>query len=471
MQRSRLQRITLALLKPRVAIPLLLLALLLITPLIYRGSRLFGLPDIGPPFDVEKYGTVQIDPGDNAFEFYKKASALLAEPARPIGNDEYRRGLDFGWRAASEDVQTWVIDNRAAIDVWRQGTEATDGVNRQPSDLGSHRPSYPSGDLRVFAQLAKLEGSRLESVQKPKAAWTLYRAMLRSSRHCGRYGSTTERLIGIAIHSSAGKAIGSWASNPHVDAVMLRNARSHIIADYAMTSPESTTLASEYFALMNLYDGPDFASHFAAVLGVTTEEGGGTSGTIGMFVFNEPEVSRRVTRHVFANWLAQIDKPRHARTAQHSGALDLFEPAPDAAPQALTPARIEEYVGRSLVAQRQLSGAELLDDAIGREQAHQACLVVMLAVQAYHRDHGEFPDTIEALREGYLDDLPADPFGEASEAIHYRRDGERAVVWSVGKNGLDENGDLQMGVVDGYGGYNLDVGYEFTAPGATEAQP
>ncbi|MAG94930.1 MAG: hypothetical protein CMJ48_14480 [Planctomycetaceae bacterium] len=468
---TRAQRIVLALLRPNTAILLVLVVLLLSSPLIYRASRLSGLPDIPPPFDLNRYGTVTIDPKDNAHEFYKKASPLLIGESG-LDADEYEQALEEGWPAASEDVRKWVADNQPAIALWREGTAKPDALGHQPKDsrIDLLLPSIQT--LRVSARLAVLDGSRLEAEGQPQEAWGVYRALFRSSRHCGRHGTMIERLVGIAIHAIVVESIQKWAANPDVDSEMLRRALDQVSTDYEMTALTSTAFQSEYFMAMSALDDPNLVAFLkGGMLGRLRRLGPSVIGELPtgpvLFLCNEPELSRRVTKHAFANWLAQVDKPRHARTRQHGGYLKLFDPVPGAKAGTLTPAELEKHFMSSLVARILLPAMSNLDAAVTREQAKQACLVVILAAHAYHRDHGEFPGRIEDLRDGYLDKLPADPFGKADEAIHYRRIGERGVVWSIDDDQLDDGGDVEhvQGSPD-----PGDLGYEFAPPEGAEVR-
>ena len=468
---SRIQRIALTLLKPKVAIPGLLLVTLFCAPFIYRASRLLGLPDIGPPFDLAKHGTVQIASKDNAYETYVKASALFVPTMSLKEPEERDKALEEGWPAASDGVRKWVTDNRPALELWQEGTAASDALLCQPREQHFDTISEVPQKLREFAQLAKLEGSRLEDEGQPEAAWDMYRAVYRSSRHCGRHGGMDERIIGIAIHGMAAASIEKWAGHPNVDATMLRQALAEISADYEMTSPTSTAFQAAYFTLQNVYDDP-------ALPPMLVEAFGGVSQPViselptrhALFLLNEPEVSRRLADHAFANWLAQVDKPRHARTPLQSraGLLELYDPSPGAVSASPTHARLEEFYRDSRLTLLTFPTITPFDVMVGREQSRQACLVVILAAQTYQRAHGEFPQTLKHLQDGYLDALPADPFGAAGEPIHYRRDGERAIVWSVGENQLDDGGDVQL--VSG-GGWPPDFGYEFALPGAAEVKP
>jgi hypothetical protein len=68
--------------------------------------------------------------------------------------------------------------------------------------------------------------------------------------------------------------------------------------------------------------------------------------------------------------------------------------------------------------------------------------MVALACQLHRREHGAFPEKLEGLIGASLDAIPIDPYSPAGEPLRYRRDGEEAVVWSIGENGTDDSGDV-----------------------------
>ena len=79
----------------------------------------------------------------------------------------------------------------------------------------------------------------------------------------------------------------------------------------------------------------------------------------------------------------------------------------------------------------------------------------LLAAQAYRRDKGEFPESLEQLVPEYLAAVPLDPCDRHGGRILYRRDeATKAVVWSVSVDGNDDGG-----VVESETGQPADVGY------------
>jgi len=455
MSKSRFERFLLWALNPKVAIPLLILLVLLTAPFVYRSSQLAGLPDIGDPFDVEAFGTVEISDEENAFVEYIDATPLLVltaiEPHTAL-----EKVQAAGWSAADEDIRTLLDDNRAAMILWREGTQKPDALYHQPHTIRFDTLIPVTQGLRNFARLASLEGLRLEAEGNLTEAWEWYRAVFRCSRHSGKRGTIIERLVGVAMHAIAVEAIEKWSRDPRVSAAQLRETLEAIRADYEMTAPTSTMFKVDYLILQNSLQGLT-AKEFI-------ELQGGSRGvpeellSVQLFLKNEPEVARRVIRYAFTNILEHIDKPRHARPPQTS-MMKLFQTAPSTSSDktTLSTEEIEAWIRRSLGARTLYPSLATADDAAGREEALQAALEIALAVQIYHREQGEFPEKLENLLNGILDELPADPYGKAGEMMRYRRDPTGFTVWSVGPNGTDDGG-----FVDGSGWdpKSADIGFE-----------
>ena len=115
MATSRFERFLLTVLSPKVGIPLLLFLALLAGPLIYRGYQVAGLPDIGAPFDVETFGTVEIDDENNAYVEYKAAATALVPLSSTVKDEARHKAEEEGWLAASDEVRKWVEANRPIL--------------------------------------------------------------------------------------------------------------------------------------------------------------------------------------------------------------------------------------------------------------------------------------------------------------------------------------------------------------------
>ncbi|MEQ8847046.1 hypothetical protein [Botrimarina sp.] len=64
-----------------------------------------------------------------------------------------------------------------------------------------------------------------------------------------------------------------------------------------------------------------------------------------------------------------------------------------------------------------------------------------VALAVYRAANGEYPEKLDALVPGILDTVPADPFG--SGPLVYRRTPGGYLLYSVGRNGIDDGGSLE----------------------------
>jgi hypothetical protein len=76
--------------------------------------------------------------------------------------------------------------------------------------------------------------------------------------------------------------------------------------------------------------------------------------------------------------------------------------------------------------------------ATDRIEQTQRNLHVAFALEAYRREHGRYPDKLEALVPGYLERIPGDLF--SGKALIYRQVESAYLLYSVGANGQDDQG-------------------------------
>jgi hypothetical protein len=77
-------------------------------------------------------------------------------------------------------------------------------------------------------------------------------------------------------------------------------------------------------------------------------------------------------------------------------------------------------------------------DANDRTTQNDANLKVAVALERYERDHGRYPDKLDALAPKYLAEVPGDLF--SGKALVYRPMPKGYLLYSVGVNGRDEGG-------------------------------
>jgi hypothetical protein len=96
-----------------------------------------------------------------------------------------------------------------------------------------------------------------------------------------------------------------------------------------------------------------------------------------------------------------------------------------------------ETIGNVLVASL-LPAYNKLQPAAERCEQSQRNLHVAFALAAYQHDHGRYPATLDELAPQYLDNIPDDLF--SGEPLIYRLEDKGYLLYSVGVNGVDEDG-------------------------------
>jgi hypothetical protein len=394
---------------------------------VWRMRSVDELPDVGDPFDVaEARHPVLVPDADNAYVSYAEAQRKLAKP--PVGF--WRTDLmKLSWSTAGAEVRDFVAKNRAALKTWRDGTERPDALYHQPDRIALDTVLPVVQDVSMLARLAGLEGSRHEEKGEMKAAWTWYRAMLRSSRHVGRHGVIVERNIGAWMHENAGRRIVRWSADPRVDAQLLRRALEDTIAADAMTPPLSDALKLEYLVYLRdlgelrvmvkelpLPGGP--GSLFERVV-----SSAGMKLPVQHFrlrATNDVERSGRALRLLFSNWLAQVDRPEAARAPiaiRKPMLVYAADPTAPPAARAVDPQVLNRAVNHTVLAEYIFgsvylnNGAERFlywegDGVLAREGRRRSALFVKLAAELYRRERGQLPATCGALLGPYLKVLP-----------------------------------------------------------------
>jgi hypothetical protein len=382
--------------------------------------QLWGLPDIGDPFDVRAFQSIRVPDDRNAFLDYSVASSLLRAANAKVGKQGDRRKSPDDWASANPAWRELVTASQAALTVWRRGTDKPDALYEHPQPLNIMTLLPVTQELRNLSRLAVLEGSRLETEGDMAGAWGWYRAALRSSRHSGHHGFQIERLTGAAIYREASKAVTTLAANPKVDPVLLRRMLDEVIAIDALTVLRSDTLKLEYVVFLNELDDPDIIDHVLVSKMFPEDPEDWCQGlpisderkkpiqTARVMLGNDRERSLRLARLLIANWLAEADKPAkdRAKIIKTEPLVYDVDLASQLGSKGLSASELSKWLDSSLIASRFFREFHKYDFAIDRERIIQAKLVVHLASELYRREHGKAPESPEKLVGVYLKALP-----------------------------------------------------------------
>ncbi len=400
-----------------------------------------GLPDVGDPFDIAAARRpIRIPDEENAYVAYAAAHPGPFQLPAGLTKADFK---SLTWSKAGQAVRAFVEQKRPDLETWREGSERPDALYHQPGVIAVDTLLGLAMDMGSLAELAGLEGSRCEEVGEMDRAWDWYRAMLRFSRLVGRHGGLIERHIGARVHAEAAHRILHWAAEPGVDARHLRRALDDALAADVLTPPLSDSLKFEYLiylrdldelrAMVNFNEVPLPGGKGGILEGLTSQMGiRAPFQRFWLRASNDAERSRRAMRLLFANWMAQVDRPaaERAPVAFRSPVL-IYAPDPMApsAARAVTPEFLAKALGCNALSRNIFHydepsyrpyQAEVWEGRgpLARESRRRSVLIVRLAAELYRREHGAAPATSGLLLGPHLKELPegiapADPIPAA----------------------------------------------------------
>ncbi len=454
------------LLRPKVAVPLTLLLLLILSPFLIRGYHLARIPNVGEPFDIEARYALVVPDDENAYVEYREAAALYVAPSPQVEEDR-EAVIEYGWSHATPELEQHLRDNEPALSAWRRGTEKDDAQYYLTTDLHMYLALPVDDALTKLARDALAIARKLEADGMASEAWRWYRVAIRSSRHCGRNGGFVERILGTQIFSRTADRLVDWSADTRLSSEHLLFAVADVRLAEKLTAKTSSLLETEYITAMSTISHYESGREGAQWPDALQQEI--STDRFSLFIRAEPEVTRRIFRFHLRNHLLFCDRPPFQRPLQR-GVPNLFDDA-----RGLTVGEdtweisdMQAAFERSILTQFFLYSTSHLYERVDRELVHLACLPVVLAGQAYHRDHNRFPATLGELVPDYLPEIPIDPFDGLP--LKYRLDDEGAVVYSVFQDGIDNGGfrlDGATTIVVHPGGplIPMDLGLRLHAPG------
>lgn len=452
---SWISRAVLYLLQPRNAFPFAAVVLLIAAPFLYRGHRIAQVPEADEPFDVDEFLKLDVPDERNAFVEYRQAAKLMVRR-----NYSDKRCSFVSWRNGYREGEvtdchkSWLMANKQTLLVWRRGTEKPDALATHPCNLIALKRSALDYPPDMYS-LVVLKAEQLASEGKPAEAWNWLLAGLRFSAHLARNCRLRKRCDAAWCRSEICGAMVAWSHNPRVTAGQLRSALHDVRETVRHVPPPSRTLKFEYLAWKRYLDQPDVretAAHDIFPMPPTEAQARAMRATL--YSLGEPERTRMLIRHAFANWFENVDQPYN--TKRYSTGQQVYQRQD---PQsAMTSEELTTELCRTGLAGWLLPAVGGLDNCVALERTRHAALEMALACQRYYRDHQRFPGNVQELLTGYLDEIPKDPCAEPGRPMNYRKTASGAVVWGVGLDRIDQGG--------GFDGFSRDCGYELRIPGA-----
>jgi hypothetical protein len=397
---------------------------------IWRSAGLYGLPDVGDPFDVAAFRSFRVPQDQDAVILLRQAATKV--PSLPVlPKDIIRLGPAVGWSQADPRLRDWAQANRDALELFRQGTDRPDGIPHPSFDW---KDDHQYLNLGPLVWLALLEGARFEEQGDMAAAWMWYRTVLHMRIHVMRRGTVYQRLFADRMSGGLQSRIASWAADRRTDSALLRRALEEVCAFEPKPEWDSFSLKVDYLVMMSALDSPDSSVNRAEdedndfrIAGESLPPNlAGSLHDGRQFLANEPERSRRVLRLAYANWLAHVDgsnarrsKPAvraSFRTDKQNTRLYFYEPSPTApaGARAMSPHDLASWLMTALGAKRELAQWPWPSIRISERRSYRS-IVILLAEERYRRERGTPPPSEEALVGPYLDHLPGDGLDELDD--------------------------------------------------------
>lgn len=444
----------------RIVFPLFI-ATLIAAPFIYRASCLWGIPDIGHPFDVEEFASYAPADEDNAFTYYRTTEGIFDESAGVVSEDlhlvhELETDLQSGQVALpyQDNWNKWLKNNQEALEIWKEGTECKEALAFDSKAILLPYQMLPAvGQTRAVTCLVLAKAKMLVEHGQFDEAWEWYKALFRFSRHQGHRSIEIDRFIGMATHSRCTSAIvNHWANRADISEQQLATAINDLTAAFMQTADSLDTLKANYWRWFNLLDtgNPAVQSLLEPSWQAAVE----------LWLNNEPEHTLRLLKIQLAIELTKIGEVASEEKIQKYRSLQKSFPEK----------RLNELLDSSPFDLDIAKSRNRFQHALRRERGHQAVLIAVLAAQRFQRQHNRFPNSMKELQTAYPEISLVDPCatnkeGTADNALlNYRIDENKILVWSVGANGENNNGNLRYTIETGF-----DLGFEIllNAPAET----
>jgi hypothetical protein len=435
---------------------MVLVGLMLASPFLTRWYCLWQVPDVALPFDEEAFLLgEEVAEEDDAFVEYQEAiRSFIANRSNGVAEgrftDDFWASIPHALKNPDQSrdpkLDEWIRDNSNTLEHYRRGGEKP--LAKGPSLRTIHRSTQLTAhnDLQRLAYMARIQALICEESGDVDAAWRWHRTNLQCARHSETPKIEVCHLVGIGIRAQAARGIVRWSKSSFVTAQQLRSARKEVLSEAVRRTARSDSSRGEYFSCRNTLhriDAPDYVLP-AWNKGIAANPTWLPLKRIGLWIFGQPEMMLRIQRQLLVNNGNAIDLPLSQRAAAvPCDAAVVLEVRGKRLPGQLEPEALARLLDDS---PWQMDGYQVsvntpyIDEAIQLEDARQFALIVLLACQEYHRDHGEFPDSAKDLIPAYLDAIPSDPMCSTAVPMRYRRNpGGDAVVWSASRNGFYDN--------------------------------
>lgn len=401
------------------------LCVLLCSPLAYRGYRLSLISPIDEPFDTQAALSFRVPDEENALLDFQQADAhYVPLSARGLNEETLFKLLRNRWIDVPKEAELWLQDNQTALNNWVRGAAKPEFRNLRRGGTGTVNTTDLGNHLMDFPSLARADAARLSQADQTDEAWQRLLAILRVSHHLDRRGSLSVQHA-TSILSELKQGISSWAQHPNTELSHLKRALQDIASEGSRRgNPAVTFLRDEYLYVTQRIERRITRGDFPV------------GGELWPFINGEPEVSLRAARHAYCFALPEAEMPRHVRSRFYYQ-RSRQRPINASSPEALL--RLDRAISDTEFARQGIPAGlpdnQALWQQLDQITAYYRVIHTAVAIAAFQREHGVYPETLDDLRPWIHEESAEDPLTDSKSALRYRRSGTAATVWSIGVYG------------------------------------
>jgi len=390
----------------------------------------------------------------NAAPLYQKAFELYVKEPNVAGDkllDAIKDRQKLAELTPEElaGLKQWIADNNNAIEVFKQATNKPycwwkrEAKNNFMFDILLPKLS----EIRKFGYLLRWKAKLAASEDRIDEAIDDVLTCYRAGMHCKGPRTLVEQLVGMALENLVCNTSFVILQEKEIDSLKLQafqNEFEKLIASDTFTVNFEVEKFCFYDIIQRCFtDNGCGSGHLIAGSVIVW------NGDIYIVESNEEIVKK----YAISLGLALVMANRHETTEKFEEAYKKIEQWTKTTPwqkhlMNFNADRELSLENVSAVKRIRNSFYYSLMPAIGkvieiscRNKVSCEAAVTMLAIMRYKQDKGEFPETLEQLVEaGYVKELPMDPFSD--KALVYKKTGGNFILYSVGKNFVDDGGQV-----------------------------
>jgi hypothetical protein len=344
----------------------------------------------------------------NAFDFYVRAGNAI------VGDKQITDAVstDSTVSYSLKQKEALVGQNVGVVDVLHQGF-AYPYLTPPLRSLNTELPYYKK--FRLLARLLSLRGQVRAAHRDWSGAAENYLDGLRLGADIPHGAPLIGKLNGVACQKTARRPL--WDVVDHLNAAQTHAVMARLTDIMARHVPFTDTIQEEKWTGQ---------AYWLEICNGTLK----TSSTAGANGSNEENLPSESAIYLFRSKQSLIDD----FTAYMDRSLAIArEPYILRKP---TPPPPKDIIGLNKLMTSVVLSSRIKDVAA---ETQNGLLLVTLALHAFLLEHGHYPKALEELMPASLRKLPDDPFA-AQGTFRYRRTGEGYILYSIGPDGIDNQG-------------------------------